>query len=743
MENVSTQQESIDLTKVKHDSPENSPERVVAISSLLENIDEVGQDASAKKLKQTKYEDKLARNRLGIASSLFLALRAKHAPTASHSLRVALGASSWSMALGQTEQVRDRLELTGLLHDVGKIGIPDQILTKPGKLLPEEISTLEMHRQIGYEIIGVCCTSKELLDIFRHIGVRFERNHETDKPEDVPLEARMLSIVDAFDSMTTDHIYRRAMSRDRAMAELYANAGTQFDPELVDSFCRHVSRNDLKLHAGVMSRWLNELARKEPGLTWSVNRMEINAVSQSVDRLFQQKLVDAMRDGVIFVDSRQKVMLWNVAAEKLTGIVSSSVFEKQWLPSLVEWRDENDVPVSDVDCPIAKATQLGEPTFMRGNIRGRGQQRVMIDMQVNPVVAPDSVVHGATIILHDASSQVTLEERVEALHTKATQDPLTKIANRAEFDRVLKEFVATHIAEQIPCSLIICDLDFFKRINDDYGHQAGDEALMSFASLLKRFHRAGDLVARYGGEEFVMLCAGADNVAATERAEEVRRVLEETPQPALDNKSLTASFGVTELQNGDTPDTMLRRADRALQQAKEQGRNRVAQLGAGLSQEEDPQEKSGLLRWLKPLKKEELSAVQLLSPVPLDIVVEKLRGFVADQQAQIIKVEGNSVSVKIDGCAVGNLRRRGDRPVPFLVELDFCTAPVKDGAQHARTKGTLILVSISPIRSRDRRLTDLHERCSVLLSSIKSYFVATTLESKPKIEPAADSPGRR
>ena len=155
------------------------------------------------------------------------------------------------------------------------------------------------------------------------------------------------------------------------------------------------------------------------------------------------------------------------------------------------------------------------------------------------------------------------------------------MANRAEFDRVHAMFVAAHQQQQVPCSLMMCDLDRFKLVNDTYGHQAGDDAIKSLASLLKSSCRPGDLVARYGGEEFVLLCADCDNASAARRAEQIRKALSQLPQPKMDGRAVTVSFGVTEIQPGDTPETMLRRADRALLMAKANGRNTVVQLGTG------------------------------------------------------------------------------------------------------------------------------------------------------------------
>ena len=146
-------------------------------------------------------------------------------------------------------------------------------------------------------------------------------------------------------------------------------------------------------------------------------------------------------------------------------------------------------------------------------------------------------------------------------------------------------FVTAHQQQQAPLRLLMCDLDRFKRVNDTYGHQAGDDAIKSLAALLKGGCHPGDLVARYGGEEFVMLLADCDNATASRRADQIRVALSQVPQPKMNGQPITVSFGVTEIQPGDTAETMLRRADRALLMAKENGRNQVVQLGSGLDAE--------------------------------------------------------------------------------------------------------------------------------------------------------------
>jgi diguanylate cyclase (GGDEF)-like protein len=276
----------------------------------------------------------------------------------------------------------------------------------------------------------------------------------------------------------------------------------------------------------------------------------------------------------------------------------------------------------------------------------------------------------------------------------------------------------------------MCDIDHFKKINDCHGHQAGDEALVVFSSLLQRHARAADLVARYGGEEFVILCADCNNATATQRAEEMRRNISETPLPSLGNACITASFGVTEIQEGDTPATFLRRVDRALLQAKDSGRNTVIQLGSGIPESHHRDASSGGFSWFRRAPSETLLERSLLAVVPIAVLVEKLRGFVADHQAEILSTEESGVVLKIDGQNTPLLRRSSDRAVPFVIELRF-QEKVSTPDADARTSrkpppsvGTLVHVVVRPKRQRDRRRRDAVERARQLLVSLKSYLMA-------------------
>jgi diguanylate cyclase (GGDEF)-like protein/PAS domain S-box-containing protein len=685
------------------------------------------------------YENRLAEVRLGLASSLFLSLRAKHGPTAAHCLRVALGCSAWSFALEFEEQQRDELEVAALLHDVGKIGVPDTILLKPGKLLGDEATLMNRHRLAGLDILRTCCTAPGILEIVRHAPAWYDGSRR-DYPmagNNLPLGARILAIVDAYDSMTTDQVYRRALSRERALAELYGGAGTQFDPDLIKVFS--LLHDSPQLQEKVSQRWLHGLDPRASHRLWQWNPTVAPAVENSVSSLFQHKLLENMHDAVVFVDRTLRITLWNRGAERLTGISANSVDNHSWVPSLVKLCDDRGADLRDDECPVSYAIQTGVQSLRRLSLNGRNGRSVQVDLHAVPVVDKDGTTHGATIVLHDASPEASLEKRCQSLHERATKDPLTQVANRAEFDRTHDMFVAAHLERRLPCSLVICDIDHFKRINDTFGHPAGDEALKSFASLLKSFCRSGDLVARYGGEEFVFLCADCNNATAADRAEEIRRSIAGLAQPALNGQCITASFGVTEVQNGDTPATMLRRADRALLEAKQRGRNMVMQLGSGIGELEEPTQRRW---WFQRRGGNPLILLEkwLVTPVPLQVAVEKLRGFVVDHFAEITSVDGENILLKLECQKQNLLRRSGDRPIPFLVELRFSEGDAEklaaDDAARKKTLRTHVYVAIRPKRDRDRRRSDAQERARLVMSSIKAYLMAT--EEPSRTEPKPD-----
>jgi len=631
-----------------------------------------------------------------------------------------------------SDRERDEIEVAALLHDIGKIGVPDQVLLKPGKLTLEESATMDRHRIIGEQILLSCCASQNVLDIVKYFSAWFNggRDGFDRHGAQLPLGARMIAIVDAYDAMTTNQVYRRAMSRERAMAELFQGSGSQFDADLVEQFCDLLVTDRIKLTTDMARRWLHDLSPEVSNMFWKRATDPIVAGPARINALFHQKLLDNMHDGIVFVDTTLTVLLWNRGAERLTGLMGASVEDKRWTPELIGMRDEQGVSIDDESCPVGHALATGIQTLRRLTITGRTGTPLCVDAQVMPVIGRNGLMHGATLLLHDASSQITLEQQVRLLHEKAIRDPLTKIANRAEFDRVLAQFVETHRERGLPCALIICDIDHFKRVNDNFGHQAGDEVLVAFAALLQRSGRSGDLVARYGGEEFVVVCADCDNATATNRAESIRQKLENTPHAALGKKPITASFGVTEIQAGDSPETMLRRADRALLQAKANGRNRVVQLGTGSGVSACPIGGPDDRAEPGPAPERRSVRTTLVTMVPMALARVKLEGFVADHEAKVLASDETTYHLRIDGRAQRRERRQSDRLLTFHVSLQFVEETWGVGSESQRSLRTRIHVDIRPANDRERRRPEMLDDAHRILASLKAYFIAYECDSK-------------
>ena len=189
------------------------------------------------------YES-LVSNFYGILKSLVNALEAKDLYTGKHSERVTRYATGAAGILGCSGAQLETLQTVGYLHDIGKIGICDSILNKPGPLSIDEYETVKKHPSIGDSIVSELGLSPEERSIIRHHHERWDGAGYPDglSGEQIPLLARVLSVADAFDAMTSKRAYRNAMSRDQALAELLKNRGKQFDPVALDAFLEVVKK---------------------------------------------------------------------------------------------------------------------------------------------------------------------------------------------------------------------------------------------------------------------------------------------------------------------------------------------------------------------------------------------------------------------------------------------------------------------------------------------------------------------
>jgi HD-GYP domain-containing protein (c-di-GMP phosphodiesterase class II) len=178
----------------------------------------------------------LERTFLETVEALANALEANDEYTSSHARWITDLALKVGAGLGLEGPSLKRLELGALFHDIGKIGIPETILAKPGPLTPEEREVVEKHPELGEKIIAPIDRLEEVRPIVRHCHERYDGDGYPDRlsGEDIPIESRIIFVCDAYHAMTTDRPYRKRLSTDEAVRRLREAAGTQFDPRVVD-----------------------------------------------------------------------------------------------------------------------------------------------------------------------------------------------------------------------------------------------------------------------------------------------------------------------------------------------------------------------------------------------------------------------------------------------------------------------------------------------------------------------------
>jgi diguanylate cyclase (GGDEF)-like protein len=180
---------------------------------------------------------------------------------------------------------------------------------------------------------------------------------------------------------------------------------------------------------------------------------------------------------------------------------------------------------------------------------------------------------GTIVMLYYFQKIIEIYLQAESAHQSANTDYLTKLPNRRNMDLLLNEQIAASRANSLPLTISLFDVDYFKKVNDTYGHDVGDSVLVELSDLLTAYIGQKFYVGRWGGEEFLLVCPGKNLKEIHEYGENIRKVIEEHPFRFVGK--LTCSFGVAELLSGDLAKELLKRADEALYQAKESGKNRI------------------------------------------------------------------------------------------------------------------------------------------------------------------------
>ncbi|MEQ1907065.1 MAG: diguanylate cyclase [Pirellulaceae bacterium] len=418
-----------------------------------------------------------------------------------------------------------------------------------------------------------------------------------------------------------------------------------------------------------------------------------SGANENSNQIFLKCLLDNMPEGVVFLDQTCTIRNWNAGVQQLTGI-GSAIVGRRLEPSLLKLKDCNRFPISESSNPFEKWLNQGVAASDKFYVSGRSGRDAQIEVNFFPVRSNENRPIGGIILIRDTSVQVELQRQLNDLYAIATLDPLTQVANRAEFERILNEYIQTHRAVGLRCSIVVADIDFFKKVNDNLGHHVGDQALIKFATILKQYVRPHDFIARFGGEEFVILCGHCFEDAAAQRAEEIRRALESTPHKILGDKCMTASFGVAELADDDDATSLFVRADHALLKAKTSGRNCVIRA-SGLMLNDHRQSQRKPVDSVCPDQWRKLNyrptiVQEFCTPMLLTMFIERVKSTAMELNSQIIHCSERSLSLQIQATNELNPSQRGT----LVVDIDVVDA-AKSLFARVIPQGSKLLIRIA------------------------------------------------
>jgi diguanylate cyclase (GGDEF)-like protein/putative nucleotidyltransferase with HDIG domain len=547
--------------------------------------------------------------------TLALAIDAKDETTAAHLRRVQIYAAGIGKALNLSLLEMQALNAAAVLHDVGKLAVPEYIISKPGKLTPEEFEKMKVHPVVGAEILERVNFPYPVVPI---VHSHHEKYDGTGYPEglvgdQIPIGARILSAVDCLDALASDRQYRQALPLDDAMAIVAREAGKAFDPKIVtilQSMYRELEQeaksitvdNRTKLSTNVkikrglapatglaqskvrvstepeaasdFSRSIANARREIQLLTEVINDLGNSLSLDDTLALLAVRLNKAVRHDAIavYLIQDQKLIPRFVKGE------SYRLFSSLQIPigqGLSGWVAENDKAIVNAN-PAVEPGYLNDPrmtTPLRSAIAIplRSQERMVGVLTLYALGADAFSADDYRLLLAIAPKAAHAIEnslRFEHAAIAADTDELTGLANaRYLFSHLAKEVTKCSEAEG-SFSVIVMDLDGFKQANDQYGHLAGNRILQAIARHLRANTRAEDVVARLGGDEFVVVM-NESKESVIEYIGHINQIAGRLEAEVHCQASVSISAGVARYpEDGVDAETLLERADERMYEAK-------------------------------------------------------------------------------------------------------------------------------------------------------------------------------
>jgi diguanylate cyclase (GGDEF)-like protein/putative nucleotidyltransferase with HDIG domain len=563
------------------------------------------------------HAEEMSHLHLRTIEALALAIEAKDHTTHEHLQRVRVYAMELAKDLGLAEEDIEALRAASLLHDIGKLAVPEHIISKPGKLTPEEFERMKIHPIIGAEILEQVRFPYPVVPIVhchheKWDGSGYPRGL---KGEEIPIGARILSAVDCLDALASHRQYRPALPLDQAMAQVAAESGTSFDPKIVELLQkRYVELEKLahekeekrpaRLSVDVkVERGLAPAAgfeQHEEATTPRDNELNSDYLSSiAAARQEAQILFELSHDLGTSLRLDDTLSMFSVRLKRLVGYDAMAVYVRKSQVLTAEYVSGDNfrlfsslrIPlgeglsgwVAHNNKPIVNGNPSVEPGYLNdpskfSSLRSALAVPLQNDSEVVAVLAlyrtgQDAFTQDDLRIVLSASSKlgITIDNALKFREAEdsATTDFLTGLPNIRSLYRHLEAELSRCRRSNEPLTVLVLDLDGFKQVNDRFGHIEGNNLLRMFAAALKDTCREYDYAARIGGDEFVIIAPGLPPEAVAEISERLQSMATDVGSAICGQTVLSVSLGKASYPaDGEDAETLLSAADQSMYQMK-------------------------------------------------------------------------------------------------------------------------------------------------------------------------------
>lgn len=579
-----------------------------------------------------RHAEEMATIHMNTIESLAIAIDAKDQTTHGHVRRTQIYATQMGKLFNVSENDLHALHAGALLHDIGKLAVPEYILNKPGKLTEAEFAKMKIHPVVGGDILKRVNFPYPVEDIVRYHHEKWDGSGYPKglKGEQIPLIARIISVVDFYDATRCDRPYRKGMKREDSLALLNNMVGTAFDPKVVKKFAEHVEEFDRLIDAADIQEQVasapaidTETSTKpDAGLASDILGTPVEESSGFRSISEAQREVFALHEIAQTIGSSLNLSdTVTLVANKLKAIVpfeSCVIF-------LVDERTGKAVAAHAVgeEAELFSSRRItvgdGITGWVIANGRSMCNASPELDMVgisdeivkrfrgvlVSPLLREDGAFGAISLYSQSRTSYTTEHVRLlesvcqhassalnnaltyEKTRESALVDPLTELPNARGFYMMLEQRIAEcQRMNRESLAVLSMDIDDFKVINDQYGHSIGDRLLASVAGVVRRELRQMDILTRYAGDEFVAIMPMASSKMAASIADRVRAAVEEQLFSVRSGTmiGLGVSIGVACFpEDGETSEELLTAAARRMQRDKHARKTILTIAGAGVS----------------------------------------------------------------------------------------------------------------------------------------------------------------